>query len=466
MTSNVDPSRDASRDEIEGAMLDALVAALVQSRSAIATLQAYEAHALSAAMALVEEQSARISGDSRRCDMPLRTVAAEIGAALRVNDRTIQRQMADAATLAERFPRTLAALAQGEISRAHVAVIVDCGFGIEDPSARAGYESAVLERSRVETAGRLRPMAKVLASMAQPRSIDERHREARAERSIKLVDLDDGMAEILATLPAVLAHGIHDRLTQQAISVTEARSGDGSSEEPRLFDVAEAGQGEEEPDRRSMDELRADIFCDMLLAAEPVSEAGHATGPGLGAIRSTVQVTVPVLTLLGRGEEAACLAGHGPIDAETARSLAGSAVGWDRVMTHPITGAVLAVDRYRPSAELRRSLQVRDAHCRFPGCRMPTSRCDIDHTHDAAFGGDTVGDNLAHLCRRHHTLKHASRWAVRQVGGGLLEWTSPTGRVYIDTPERKLCFVPSGRDDAYGHGTGDFEQGSGGDPPF
>jgi hypothetical protein len=150
------------------------------------------------------------------------------------------------------------------------------------------------------------------------------------------------------------------------------------------------------------------------------------------------------LTLAGSDEAGATLAGYGPIDPETARCLAGDAPGWDRVMTHPVSGAVLAVDRYRPSADLLRALRVRDEHCRFPGCRQPVRRCDVDHTHDAALGGQTEIHNLAHLCRRHHTLKHATDWQVRQVGGGSREWTSPTGLVYIDVPTPIRRFIPSG----------------------
>ncbi|MCR2678846.1 hypothetical protein NSP03_24390, partial [Salmonella enterica] len=57
---------------------------------------------------------------------------------------------------------------------------------------------------------------------------------------------------------------------------------------------------------------------------------------------------------------AAELDGMIPIDPATARRLAGAASGWDRVLTHPISGALLAVDRYRPSEDLRRHLRARD----------------------------------------------------------------------------------------------------------
>ncbi|WP_292874095.1 HNH endonuclease signature motif containing protein, partial [Microbacterium sp.] len=85
----------------------------------------------------------------------------------------------------------------------------------------------------------------------------------------------------------------------------------------------------------------------------------------------------------------------------------------------------------------------RDKHCRFPGCRQPTWRCDIDHTKDAAHGGETRICNLAHLCRRHHILKHHTAWRVRQLADGVLEWTSPTGRIYRDIPTPPVTFTPS-----------------------
>ncbi|MCC4250549.1 HNH endonuclease, partial [Microbacterium testaceum] len=47
-----------------------------------------------------------------------------------------------------------------------------------------------------------------------------------------------------------------------------------------------------------------------------------------------------------------------------------------------------------------------------------------------------------HLCQRHHSQKQFTRWKVRQLPGGVLEWTSPTGRVYADDP---LPYTPAVR---------------------
>ena len=73
---------------------------------------------------------------------------------------------------------------------------------------------------------------------------------------------------------------------------------------------------------------------------------------------------------------------------------------------------------------------------------MPAKRCDVDHTLDHALGGTTRDGNLALLCERHHTLKHNTAWTVEQLPRGVLEWTSPTGRVYIDKPISTIEFAP------------------------
>jgi hypothetical protein len=38
-------------------------------------------------------------------------------------------------------------------------------------------------------------------------------------------------------------------------------------------------------------------------------------------------------------------------------------------------------------------------------------------------------------------LKHNSPWHVEQRAGGVLEWTSPTGRGYIDRPPTQNTVV-------------------------
>ncbi|QEW00858.1 DUF222 domain-containing protein [Microbacterium caowuchunii] len=372
-------------------------------------------------------------------EMALRSVAAEIAAAWNDSDRSVLSRMNRAMTLIDHYPDTFTAYEQGRILRRHVDLVVECGAPL-DAEARGLLDAAAVVQCEQNSPNRARPLLQMLAESLQPRTLTDRHQDAREHRRVRVLPLEDGMAELIVTLPATLAHAILDRLTRQATAVKDVR------ERARVAVTAQEGLlgVDDEPspaevlasDERTTDQIRADLLADMLLTTTPGTDP-HLDGDGaggLGAIRAVVQVTVPVLTLLGAGDEPADLAGMSPVDGATARKLAGNSAGLDRILTHPITGAVLATDRYQPIADLKRFLRGRDHRCRFPGCRMPAIRSDVDHTRDYAHGGPTDAGNLAHLCRGHHTLKHATPWRVRQLAAGILEWTSPAGHTYTDHP--------------------------------
>ncbi len=333
--------------------------------------------------------------------------------------------------------------------------IVDAGHPV--PVERRGeFDVFAVATAEGMSPGRLKTRLAALAERLQPTTITERHRAGRATRNVRVVPGENGMSDLIATLPTVLAVGIYDRLTQQGRALIDARPAassvpSGAPVEPGVQPafcpeavddgvLRAAGTASVDADIRTVDQVRADILADLLLTAAPDADPTRGDdGLGtLGAIRAKVQVVVPALTMLQPGGEnldPAALVGHGPIDAETARAIAeATSLPWDRVITHPITGAVLHVDTYQRTAAIDRYLRARDRHCRWPGCTAPAVRCEVDHTHDAALGGKTEVCNLCHLCQRHHTQKQFTRWKVRQLDGGVLEWTSPTGRVYIDEP--------------------------------
>jgi hypothetical protein len=154
--------------------------------------------------------------------------------------------------------------------------------------------------------------------------------------------------------------------------------------------------------------------------------------PGDGRPAAQINVTVPVLTLLGVDDAPAELEGYGPIPAEIARRLAAHAPSFTRLLTHPESGAVLSVGRtsYAVPADLKRWLRVRDRTCRHPGCCVPAARCELDHTRPWSQAGGTDHDNLAHLCRKHHMLKSEGIWRYSRSPNGALVATSPGGRTY------------------------------------
>ena len=171
-----------------------------------------------------------------------------------------------------------------------------------------------------------------------------------------------------------------------------------------------------------MAQLRVDTMVDLL--------TGDPDASGKGKVGVTVALTVPVLSLLGQSTEPAVLEGVGPIDLDTARRLAAEAPSITRLLTDPISGVVLTMDaeQYRPSKALKRWLALKQVICDFPGCGRRAVHCDLDHTVAWAAGGATSAVNLVHRCRKHHRMKHESRWKVETPPGSERSvWTSPTG---------------------------------------
>ncbi|KJL22284.1 hypothetical protein RN51_02164 [Microbacterium oxydans] len=194
-------------------------------------------------------------------------------------------------------------------------------------------------------------------------------------------------------------------------------------------------------DERGIDAVRTDLLSDLLLTTDPSVAAGTA----LESIQARIQVTIAAETLAVIDERPAELDGIGALHPDVARDLAGRNGGWSRLFLDR-AGVVTATAAYAPTATMRRHLQARDQHCRFPGCRTPVHRCQIDHNHDHAKGGATSIDNLSHFCVGHHALKHPDiaekhRWRARQTPGGDIEWTSPLGRRYTDASPRRVMFV-------------------------
>ena len=178
------------------------------------------------------------------------------------------------------------------------------------------------------------------------------------------------------------------------------------------------------------------------------------------------------MTLMGASEDPGFLDGYGPIDADSARRLAAVAPSFTRILTHPVSGTVLDVDRrsYRPPADLKRWLEVRDGTCRLPGCNRRAAGCEVDHTVDWQHEGRTGFDNLAHLCTLHHHLKHETSWSVRHLPDGVLEWRSPAGRTHVTHPGRRIpggadSLAPPGREPAAGRSS-DRRPASIPPPPF
>lgn len=429
----------------------------------IARLQARRAEQLAglARIALTQQRryrpvatGVRRNGEAimTRDDLPFRSMTAEVAAATRVTRFHAAADLDTAASLGHDFPRVHAAFAAGRIDQDRAWSLVAEGSRLTEVDDRALFEELALPHAVSETPRGTRQAAQRIASEIEAAPAAERHRRARAKRGVCVRDLDDGMAQLTLVNTAAVVHGMHDRITRMTRRITRDRRA-AAAEITSAADGSDGGEqdgstsGTSVADERTFDQVRADVATDLLLTGQP--NAHHAYDPDgtdvLGALRGRVQVTLPVASLTGVDDQPAALTGHGAIPASVARRLAGAAAHWVRLFHRPDTGALLTVDRYAPTAAQRRLLVARDETCRFPGCRRSASGADIDHTHDHAAGGTTRIDNLAHLCRHHHVMKHHTAWTARQLGDGELEWTSPAGYRHRERPAPIVRFVDSER---------------------
>jgi len=107
-----------------------------------------------------------------------------------------------------------------------------------------------------------------------------------------------------------------------------------------------------------------------------------------------------------------------------------------RVLLDEHTGVVIetSLDTYRPNRAIRRFIQKRDGHCRFPGCTRNANRCEPDHIIAYSQGGPTAPWNLISLCKHHHRVKHQTGWTLTMTRDGHCTWTDPFGRQYATHP--------------------------------
>lgn len=364
-----------------------------------------------------------------------RELATELATLLRESERTAETRIAHAELLGAHLSETADALERAVITPRHAQLIIDraCDLPAE---TRAEFERLALSAAERMGVGPFARRLRRLRELMHPEPIEQRAETASAERWVAVEPAADAMAYLTAYLPAVDAVAIHDRVNDIARHL--------------------AGDGE----TRTAAQRSADVFTALLVAGEVPGGScdafgcdGAASSPGTSGdsgrvplghgIRPRVSITVPALTLLARAgvdvpadARAAHLEGYGPIDDETAARWAARAPSFRRILTDPHTGAVLSVgrERYTVPADLAAALRVRDDTCRFPGCVRAASSCELDHTVDWAHGGATSADNLAHLCRSHHQLKHRTSWGVKHLGAGRLEWTSPRMRVHVTEP--------------------------------
>jgi hypothetical protein len=419
----------------------------------------------------------------------------DISAALRMSGNSAQYKIDIARSLINTLPNTCSALSTGEISPAHANVIArETAAAIREglpTEAIERIEESAIAHAEFHTPAQVGNKVRTMLAQIAPKEFEEIVVRARETRKVSMYRESDGIATIVAILPAEDAQTVMSAIENFVIRANrrdeEARNHAAKAEiiraafngrAPRTYESAKRTNGagvsgagvsgagvsgagvsgagvsgagvsgagvsgeriemtaEEEsafnneyvPDLRTMDMKRADALSEIAGIAVSLS-ADEAKSHRRSV---SVNVTIDLPTLLGLKENPGQLAGYGVLPAQITRALA-SEGKWRRFITDPNTGTLLDYgrDSYQPPQDLVDYLIARDRTCRFPGCRQSAARADIDHAEAWEDGGETSAANLGALCRRHHRMKTHGGWKLSSNEDGSCSWESPDGHCYF-----------------------------------
>jgi hypothetical protein len=417
-------------------------------------------------MAAMTEFAARHAGGSPEDEF----AADELASELHLTPLSAAEQMHYSATVAQRLPRTFAALFAGRIHPVHVRIIEDETRILGDQDA-AKADQILAEAAPGKTFGELRSAAHKLVLRLDPEAVRKRKEAARREAHVRRFREDSGNAGMVAReLPSdeVLASWQH--VEQRALDLRAAGM-PGTLHDLRVRAYLDLLQ-----ERDSRDLPAGSGAVEGVSAPDqPASDNGPggpaptpAAGPSLAAL---LTITVPLATWQGRSETPGQADGFGLLDGDDARALAAAAARHPRSRwcvtavnpdgtaaahgclpgRHPPPGPVglnvtmtpvargpcdhaRAETGYHPSRVLTHLIRARSGRCTAPGCTRPAARCDLDHTRPWDQGGPTCECNLAPLCRHHHRCKQAEGWSLEQPEPGILVWHTPSERTYTTAP--------------------------------
>jgi hypothetical protein len=406
----------------------------------------------------------------------------EVGAALTLTHLSAVRETRLALDLAGPLADTAAALAAGRIDLRKAELFSDATLTLTDAHT-AAVEGAVLPEAPDLTTGQLRRALARAVLAADPDAARRQREEALKEARVDCYPDPAGTATLAGrNLPAASVLAADKRLC----AIAKAWKKQGAAGE--------------------MDLLRARAYLTLLLgldvtvppadllpvkpgSPEGAASADHEPVPAgqeipaglrrpdaeMPPLAGSVNLTIPLSTLMGLSDAPGAAAGYGPLDPDTARVLACAAAGhratrWHVTVTGP-TGRALGYgsrvgrtaaddggawevsftaepiaagccdhrnreDGYRPSPGLQRLIQARSHTCTAFGCGRPATSCDQDHSIPYDEDGITCECNLAPLCRFHHRMKQAQNWKIEQISPGVMAWLTPAGRRYITLPSQ------------------------------
>lgn len=432
---------------------------------------------------------------------PSSDLGEELAARLSLTTAGADRLLSRAAALDD-YREVHFALLAADIDVRKAEAFIDSTKTLPTAEARAIHRTLLPDAPDLTT-GQLRHRLRAAALAVDAELAQERHQEAAKDRSVVLAPADDEMAFLTFYLPATEAVAAMTTLDALAVkdgpddersvgarradaftdlihqAMATGRTPDGTSvptqhrKRPHLvITVAQStldGEDNAPGYLAGYGPLSAEVVRELARSVEPPgdSDAGATDPPG-DSDTGAIAPAVVGRDASGRGAEPSTHQSIAPgtptrtvaTDPYTGTLLPGAAIPAGPLACEPADPlslalrlshradpvsalrdvGILATDAYQPGATLRDYVLSRDVTCRFPTCRQPARRCQIDHI--IAFDTDrpawaqTHQGNLHLLCQRHHQLKTAGVWSLtRDHLNGDTHWTSPLGYRYTRQAE-------------------------------
>lgn len=362
----------------------------------------------------IERRSAREFGSAGMAQrLGLRT-AEEL---VRVTNRSTARE----ASLAVRVGRIVASDAEGWLAPVSRSVLdgevsvssadaIRNGLGapsvcvseamLTDAAAQLCRESVALDPDRLQR------RAREVRDELDEAGVAERESARRAQRSLKVMRLADGMTRatwVMDPETSAVFTSLYDRAT------SPRRGG------PRF--VADDDKAAAEAilaDERTTEQLASDVFLELLRQG---ADADSSQLLGSGGASITVHVVRAALD--ERAGHAHIEGQQAAISIQTVERLACSGEAVE--VEFDGNGQPLDLGREQRlfNRRQRRALAARDGGCMAPGCERPPSWTEAHHIkHWARDGGRTdIADGIL-LCRHHHLLFHNNGWEIERDNCG------------------------------------------------
>lgn len=420
----------------------------------------------------MRKATARLGGPAA---LAVRCAADEAASRLGLSEHQVRTLAATADRAKEQLPRAWHAAREGLLTIAHVdAMLAQVAALTDYPDLLALFDRVMTEVALHASAAYTKRKARDLTDQLTARTRTQRHTDAFAKRTLYVDDVADGMSWLCLLMPTRTAHAVDHSVTATAKGMTEAER-DGRTHAQIRADLATAlltGEATGDPI------VKTKVFVTVPLdKLAPDARATARTGtPGSSEPDSDERVgdrpvgAGPVRTGLNLNRD--CLIpGQGTIDDATARQILIDVGAFTRVITDPVTGIILDMDRRSRAATPGQRAWLALAHgtCLRDGCDRLAVDGDIDHHcayHGPGRGATNLG-NLDPLCDPDHTLKDVTLLTHDRRADGTVQVRYPTGYCTTDPNDafRTILYATFGYTEPPPRLTADSAE-LGADPPF